>query len=476
VKLSYVTLVHRSDCCTGSTKGSKIFSSDSANFAEIESWYDMKSKCAKGKYGAKDAAGAQCNICGKGTYALAKAVSCAACGLGMFQPQSRQRSCIYCASGQATDSTGSTSAAACTTCVAGKAAKRGTCTTCRLNTYQPMAGKETCIACPQGKVTRSIRSIAAEACSVQTAVVKDIIDAGRSASSIYSNDLDVKHGRLSSQTSWSTKTNAVGQWYQMDASQTEVVAGVAIKGQDKNKYQSEWVKTFKVKISTDKSKWTEVDSGATFKANTNRNTQIFVLVKADVQARYVRIFPQTWNNHMSMRCGLLIQPSICEPGTAAPATIKDAAKCKPCGAGQYAPANATLCSACPIATHQARTAQGTCMACAKGLVTASPGAMNASACFVNPWAFCKSGWTSKYYAFKQVGSHVPSPAELASRTPDVSRVDALNFYNDHGGKAWLKGLGFTGQFASTHVTYMKAAMNGTYTSGLTQQVAACCSL
>jgi len=92
----------------------------------------------------------------------------------------------------------------------------------------------------------------------------------------------------------------------MDAGASQSIAGVAIKGRANG---NQWVKTFKVKISTDSEEWADVDSGATLTGNTDRNTQVLAKFKAPVQTRYVRIYPQTWSGFMSMRCGLLMATS-----------------------------------------------------------------------------------------------------------------------------------------------------------------------
>eukprot|EP00961_Rhodomonas_salina_P000542 7568-Rhodomonas_salina.1 len=78
------------------------------------------------------------------------------------------------------------------------------------------------------------------------------------------------------------------------------VAGVATKSRVNS---VQWVKSFKVKYSLDATTWTDVDSGATFTGNTDQNTEVSNLFAAPVQAAYVRIYPQTWNTHMSMRAG-----------------------------------------------------------------------------------------------------------------------------------------------------------------------------
>ena len=100
---------------------------------------------------------------------------------------------------------------------------------------------------------------------------------------------------------WAADGSVVGRWYQMDNGKTAEIVGVAIKGR---KDYDQWVKTFKVKYRGDGT-WKDVDGGATFTGNTDRNTQIEVKFATPVNARYIRIYPQTWNKHMSLRAGLI---------------------------------------------------------------------------------------------------------------------------------------------------------------------------
>eukprot|EP00961_Rhodomonas_salina_P197482 2664770-Rhodomonas_salina.1 len=87
---------------------------------------------------------------------------------------------------------------------------------------------------------------------------------------------------------------------QLNVGASTAVACVATKGQ----YDwDQWVTSVKFKHSLDAVEWTDVDGGATFTGNTNRDTLVSSLFAAPVQASYVRIYPQTWNSHMSMRAG-----------------------------------------------------------------------------------------------------------------------------------------------------------------------------
>ena len=114
-------------------------------------------------------------------------------------------------------------------------------------------------------------------------------------------------GRLDSPQAWSADENKVGKWYQMDNGKIADIVGVAIKG--RKDCCDQWVKTFKVKYY-DAGTWKDVDGGATFTGNKDRDTQVEVKFAAPVTTRYIRIYPQTWNNHMSLRAGLITNSTL----------------------------------------------------------------------------------------------------------------------------------------------------------------------
>eukprot|EP00961_Rhodomonas_salina_P181406 2448652-Rhodomonas_salina.1 len=92
---------------------------------------------------------------------------------------------------------------------------------------------------------------------------------------------------------------------QLDVGEPTVVAGVATKG--RYDIVNQWVTSFKVRHSLDAAAWTDVDGWATFPGNTDEDTLVSTLFAGQVQARYVRIYPQTWYGYMSMRAGVLLQ-------------------------------------------------------------------------------------------------------------------------------------------------------------------------
>lgn len=114
-------------------------------------------------------------------------------------------------------------------------------------------------------------------------------------------------GRLDSGRGWFAEESKIGNWYQMDNGKIAKIVGVAIKG--RKDCCDQWVKTFKVKYY-DAGTWKDVDGGATFTGNTDRDTQVEVKFTTPVTTRYIRIYPQTWNKHMSLRAGLITNSTL----------------------------------------------------------------------------------------------------------------------------------------------------------------------
>jgi hypothetical protein len=138
-----------------------------------------------------------------------------------------------------------------------------------------------------------------------TPVLRDTPETMRNASTVHSGEaIGVGHGRgrLDSEQGWSAQNNTVGEWYQLDNGVVGKIAGVAIKGRATD---GQWVTGFKVKSKGATGTWTDVDGGKVYTGNTDMTTQVDVTFDTPVDARYIRIYPQTWNNHMSMRADIV---------------------------------------------------------------------------------------------------------------------------------------------------------------------------
>lgn len=134
-----------------------------------------------------------------------------------------------------------------------------------------------------------------------------------SASSVWGNDaigIDHGQGELHSHQAWSASVNQVGEYWQMDMGSTKAIAGVVTQGRYPDGTHYNWVKSYKVRVSSDGSAWSNVDGDAVFPGNTDMDTVISQIFANPVNARYVKILPQTWHGHMSMRSGILLAPYV----------------------------------------------------------------------------------------------------------------------------------------------------------------------
>ena len=112
---------------------------------------------------------------------------------------------------------------------------------------------------------------------------------------------------INSPQAWSARHNNTSQWVRMDLGDSKDIRGVQIQGR---KDSNQWVTKFKVSYSINGSNYTLVDNGKIFTGSNDRNTINNVLFNSNVKARYVRIHPQTWYRHISMRCGVILYTNI----------------------------------------------------------------------------------------------------------------------------------------------------------------------
>ena len=137
-------------------------------------------------------------------------------------------------------------------------------------------------------------------------------ESSRTYSSVY-RDHEPGWGYASSMidsgSAWAAKTNDTSQWMKIDAGSPTTVAGIKMQPRKGSSSAccsgSTWqyVKTFKVKaseISTSSGNW--VENGKIFTTSSGSSESMFT---TPITARYFIIYPQTWNDHMSMRAGLI---------------------------------------------------------------------------------------------------------------------------------------------------------------------------
>ena len=157
-----------------------------------------------------------------------------------------------------------------------------------------------------GETTEETKPAETTPTPTPTPVLRNTPETMRHSSSNWGGDaISVGHGRgrLDSEQGWSAQANQVGEWYQIDNGVVGEITGVAIKGRTGG--HDQWVKTFKVQSKGATGTWADVDSGKVYTGNTDMDTQVDVTFTAPVEARYIRIYPQTWNNHMSLRVDIV---------------------------------------------------------------------------------------------------------------------------------------------------------------------------
>lgn len=145
--------------------------------------------------------------------------------------------------------------------------------------------------------------------STEVCIENDPIDSQRSASSAYGNaatGTGYHRGRIDSNHAWMSVTNDVNQWYQMDLGSSTSVGGIVVRGRAD---AAQWVTHVKVKYLQN-SQWKWVDNGKKFTANTDQTTAVTIHFDTKVQTNSVRVLPQAWVGHISMRVAVWQCPEV----------------------------------------------------------------------------------------------------------------------------------------------------------------------
>ena len=130
-------------------------------------------------------------------------------------------------------------------------------------------------------------------------------EVSREYSSVWANAPAYARSMLDSPQAWSAGQPEKGQWMQIDLGNTSCVSGVVTQGRAAtNNYQR--VTFYKIVHSVDNKTFTELPF--IFSANLNPNSHADTKVVnrfGPVQARFVRVVVQEWNNYPSMRAGVI---------------------------------------------------------------------------------------------------------------------------------------------------------------------------
>ena len=142
------------------------------------------------------------------------------------------------------------------------------------------------------------------------AQIESLPDSSLSASTEHSSGLVAANSRLYEgqdtgvEYSWSASSNVIGQWIQVDLLQAKWIHKVATQGRNA---VAQWVTSYQLKYSLTNVEAnfvyvTSPEDGAieTFDANFDMGSVVFNTF-ASIFAQFVRLYPQTWNNHISLR-------------------------------------------------------------------------------------------------------------------------------------------------------------------------------
>ncbi|XP_071485803.1 EGF-like repeat and discoidin I-like domain-containing protein 3 [Diadema antillarum] len=134
-----------------------------------------------------------------------------------------------------------------------------------------------------------------------------IPDSSITASSCYDGGLCTQHARLNGPTSWSVSVLNTNQWLQVQLDSNYLVSGIITQGRAT---ANQYVTSYKVSSSVDNVDWTEYMDPFTggvkvFPANYDMTSQVRHYFRRAMTARYIRLHPNTYFGHMSLRLELI---------------------------------------------------------------------------------------------------------------------------------------------------------------------------
>ena len=95
---------------------------------------------------------------------------------------------------------------------------------------------------------------------------------------------------------WVPRNNQ-DQWIQADLLTTHRIKSVTTQGRPRK--QQDWVTSYYVSYSQDGTSWEEIST--LFEANEDRDTKRTNLLPDNIEARYIRLSPNSWNSRIGMR-------------------------------------------------------------------------------------------------------------------------------------------------------------------------------
>jgi hypothetical protein len=190
---------------------------------------------------------------------------------------------------------------------------------------------------------------------------------------------------LNSAQAWSAHYNNVGQWLTLNLQSARQVSGIQVQGRGDD---FQYVLTYNVQYYVQGRGYVYVENehnSRTFASTSTGQAVSTVMFANAVNTQYVKVLPQTWHSHMSMRCDVLIgqgsrclscppakyQPSLavhsCLQCTAGQFTNSSgSSSCTPCPAGRYGGGGSGECTECMLSKYQPNLAAMSCLQCPSG--------------------------------------------------------------------------------------------------------------
>nr|WP_314866990.1 LamG-like jellyroll fold domain-containing protein [uncultured Flavobacterium sp.] len=108
---------------------------------------------------------------------------------------------------------------------------------------------------------------------------------------------------LNSSLGWAAQQNNTSQFITLNYDEPITMNGIVTQGRAYNGGQ--WVSSAHIDVSLDGTNWTRVMSNATL--NSNSTEDVKILFPTPVVAKYVKVSPVTWANHITMRLGVIVE-------------------------------------------------------------------------------------------------------------------------------------------------------------------------
>nr|XP_039260776.1 lactadherin-like [Styela clava] len=131
---------------------------------------------------------------------------------------------------------------------------------------------------------------------------RDIPDSAIRASSIWDGTHNAYDGRLDNREkprnygAWAARHNRKGEWLQVDFGRPKLVGGIITQGRES---YDQWVRSFKISCGRTTSSLATIRK--IFTGNSDRDTKKINMFPNPITCRYIRVYPQSWRNHISIR-------------------------------------------------------------------------------------------------------------------------------------------------------------------------------